>query len=54
MQGNWYSPLPAPTHPIIKNILDTYTAEKIHGIVHCSGGAQTKVLHFIKKLRGKR
>lgn len=36
--------------PIIKNILDTYTAEKIHGMVHCSGGAQTKVLHFIKKL----
>jgi phosphoribosylformylglycinamidine cyclo-ligase len=33
--------------PIIKKILDTYTAEDIHGMVHCSGGAQTKVLHFV-------
>jgi phosphoribosylformylglycinamidine cyclo-ligase len=35
--------------PIIKNILDTYR-DQIHGMVHCSGGAQTKVLHFIEKL----
>jgi len=33
--------------PIIKKILDKYTPEDIHGMVHCSGGAQTKVLHFV-------
>ncbi|MDO3641734.1 AIR synthase related protein [Mucilaginibacter sp. L3T2-6] len=32
--------------PIIKRILDGYRSQ-IHGMVHCSGGAQTKVLHFI-------
>jgi len=32
--------------PIIKTILDNYRS-KIHGMVHCSGGAQTKVLHFV-------
>ena len=35
--------------PIIKKILDNYR-EKIHGMIHCSGGAQTKVLHFTDKL----
>ncbi|MHC5310461.1 AIR synthase related protein [Myroides sp. LJL116] len=33
--------------PIIKAILDKYTAEQIHGMIHCSGGAQTKILHFV-------
>lgn len=33
--------------PIIKKILDTYSPKQIHGMVHCSGGAQTKVLHFV-------
>jgi phosphoribosylformylglycinamidine cyclo-ligase len=33
--------------PIIKAILDKYTPQEIHGMVHCSGGAQTKVLHFV-------
>ncbi|MDI9258218.1 AIR synthase related protein [Flavobacterium sedimenticola] len=33
--------------PIIKAILDKYTPKDIHGMVHCSGGAQTKVLHFV-------
>lgn len=33
--------------PIIKAILNKYTPKDIHGMVHCSGGAQTKVLHFI-------
>ena len=33
--------------PIIKKILDKYTAVDIHGMVHCSGGAQTKILHFL-------
>jgi len=32
--------------PIIKNILDSHR-DHIHGMVHCSGGAQTKVLHFV-------
>ncbi|ASS47478.1 MAG: phosphoribosylformylglycinamidine cyclo-ligase [Candidatus Fluviicola riflensis] len=32
--------------PIIKNILDKHRSH-IHGMVHCSGGAQTKVLHFV-------
>jgi phosphoribosylformylglycinamidine cyclo-ligase len=32
--------------PIIKKILDEHRAD-IHGMVHCSGGAQTKVLHFV-------
>ena len=35
--------------PIIKDILSGYK-NKIDGIVHCSGGAQTKVLHFIDGL----
>lgn len=33
--------------PIIKSILDKYSSTEIHGMVHCSGGAQTKVLHFV-------
>ena len=33
--------------PIVKKILTKYTSEEIHGMVHCSGGAQTKILHFI-------
>lgn len=32
--------------PIIKKILDEFRPE-IHGMVHCTGGAQTKVLHFV-------
>ncbi len=35
--------------PIIKAMLDAYR-KQIHGMVHCSGGAQTKVLHFIENL----
>ena len=31
--------------PIIKKILDSHR-DKINGMIHCSGGAQTKVLHF--------
>jgi phosphoribosylformylglycinamidine cyclo-ligase len=33
--------------PIIKKILDKYLSNEIHGMVHCSGGAQTKILHFL-------
>ena len=36
--------------PIIKNILSKYTSKNIHGMVHCSGGAQTKILHFVDNL----
>ncbi|MDY0160657.1 MAG: AIR synthase-related protein [Bacteroidales bacterium] len=36
--------------PIISEILNTYRSN-IHGMVHCSGGAQTKILHFIDELR---
>ncbi|WP_421891581.1 AIR synthase related protein [Marinoscillum sp.] len=36
--------------PIVKKIL-TELPGKVHGMVHCSGGAQTKVLHFVKGLK---
>ena len=36
--------------PIIKAILSKYNSESIHGMIHCSGGAQTKILHFIENL----
>ncbi|TYA58212.1 AIR synthase related protein [Formosa maritima] len=36
--------------PIIKKILTKYNSENIHGMIHCSGGAQTKILHFIDNL----
>jgi phosphoribosylformylglycinamidine cyclo-ligase len=42
----------APTRtyaPIMKAIFDEYRSE-IKGAVHCSGGAQTKVLHFVDKV----
>ncbi len=36
--------------PIVKKMLSKYNASDIHGMVHCSGGAQTKILHFIDDL----
>lgn len=36
--------------PIIKPILDSHFAS-IHGIIHCTGGAHTKVLHYTNGLR---
>ncbi|OFY89415.1 MAG: phosphoribosylformylglycinamidine cyclo-ligase [Bacteroidetes bacterium RIFCSPLOWO2_12_FULL_31_6] len=36
--------------PIIKKILDLYR-KQVHGMVHCSGGAQTKILHFVEDLQ---
>lgn len=36
--------------PIVKKILEKYNANDIHGMVHCSGGAQTKILHFVDDL----
>ncbi|MFM1932616.1 MAG: hypothetical protein RL226_1919, partial [Bacteroidota bacterium] len=35
--------------PIVQQILSKYR-DQIHGMVHCSGGAQTKVLHFVDNL----
>lgn len=32
--------------PVIRKVLDTMRSD-IHGMVHCTGGAQTKVLHFV-------
>ena len=36
--------------PIIKKILEKYSSKEINGMVHCSGGAQTKVLHFVENV----
>lgn len=36
--------------PVVKNILKKYSSKEIHGMVHCSGGAQTKILHFVEDL----
>ncbi len=36
--------------PVVKQVLEAMRAD-IHGMVHCSGGAQTKVLHFVEGLR---
>jgi phosphoribosylformylglycinamidine cyclo-ligase len=36
--------------PIVKKLLSKYNSADIHGMVHCSGGAQTKILHFIDNL----
>lgn len=32
--------------PVVKRVLDLYR-NRIHGMIHCSGGAQTKILHFL-------
>ena len=36
--------------PVIKKLLD-YMRPEIHGMVHCSGGAQTKVMHFVEGVK---
>ena len=36
--------------PVVKQLLDQLRS-KIHGMVHCSGGAQTKILHFVNDVR---
>ena len=36
--------------PIIQKIFEKIQRQNIHGMVHCSGGAQTKILHFIDQL----
>lgn len=37
--------------PIIKAVLNNFINKDIHGMVHCSGGAQTKILHFVENLK---
>ncbi|MGA0896288.1 MAG: AIR synthase related protein [Flavobacteriaceae bacterium] len=36
--------------PIIQKVFEQVGRKQIHGMVHCSGGAQTKILHFIENL----
>ena len=36
--------------PVVKKILEQFRPAQIHGMVHCSGGAQTKILHFVDRL----
>ena len=36
--------------PIVQNVFDEIGRKNIHGMIHCSGGAQTKILHFIDQL----
>ena len=36
--------------PLLKLIFDEIGRNKINGIIHCTGGGQTKILHFIKNL----
>jgi phosphoribosylformylglycinamidine cyclo-ligase len=36
--------------PVVKEVLEKHR-DKIHGMIHCSGGGQTKVLRFIEKLQ---
>ncbi|MDB9770944.1 AIR synthase-related protein [Polaribacter sp.] len=36
--------------PIIKEILSNFDSKTVHGMVHCSGGAQSKILHFVENL----
>jgi len=35
--------------PVIRKILEVHK-QNIHGLIHCSGGAQTKILHFVENL----
>ena len=36
--------------PIVNQIFQSIDRTEIHGMIHCSGGAQTKILHFIDNL----
>ena len=36
--------------PIVQQVFEEIGRNNIHGMIHCSGGAQTKILHFIDKL----
>jgi len=37
--------------PVVKKWLEEGLKDQIHGIIHCSGGAQTKILHYIDRYR---
>ena len=36
--------------PVFNEVFKKINKKNIHGIIHCSGGAQTKILHFVDKL----
>jgi phosphoribosylformylglycinamidine cyclo-ligase len=36
--------------PVVRRIINEMGVKNIHGMIHCSGGAQTKVLHYIENL----
>lgn len=36
--------------PVVKKVIDEIGVQHINGIIHCSGGAQTKILHYIENL----
>ena len=36
--------------PVFNQVFKKINKKNIHGIIHCSGGAQTKILHFVDKL----
>lgn len=36
--------------PVVKKVIDEICVQHINGIIHCSGGAQTKILHYIENL----
>ena len=36
--------------PVVKSVFESLERSDIHGMIHCSGGAQTKILHFIEAL----
>jgi phosphoribosylformylglycinamidine cyclo-ligase len=36
--------------PLLKKIFDKVGRDKINGIIHCTGGGQTKILHFVDNL----
>jgi phosphoribosylformylglycinamidine cyclo-ligase len=37
--------------PVVKKLISELSGKNIHGLVHCSGGAQTKILHFVDNMR---
>ena len=37
--------------PLVKKLIEEISVENIHGLIHCSGGGQTKILHFIEGLK---
>ncbi|HRH56878.1 MAG TPA: AIR synthase-related protein [Chitinophagales bacterium] len=34
--------------PVVKRVIEEIGVQNIHGLIHCSGGAQTKILHYIE------